>query len=35
MLKPISPRELKDRCHSLALKVMDRLRKGGTAIEEG
>lgn len=35
MLKPISPRELKDRCHSLALEVMDRLRKGGAAIKEG
>jgi hypothetical protein len=35
MLKPLSPVKLKDRCHSLALEVMDRLRKGGAAIKEG
>jgi len=26
--------KLKDRCHSLALEIMDRLRKRGTAIDE-
>jgi hypothetical protein len=35
MLKSTSPPKLKDRCHSLALEVMDRLRKRGTTIEEG
>jgi hypothetical protein len=35
MLKPISPPDLKNHCHSISLEIMDNLRKGDTTIDEG
>jgi hypothetical protein len=35
MLQPLSLHKLKDRCHTLSLEIMDRLRKRGATIDKG